>query len=124
MRNSNFREEISMEIEEMISQSCTDPKMTAKVKNLHIAIIKKYYNATDVNIDYHRKRVALDIVMDDTVYDPNKVNLYVPTLHANLLFKNLCDFLKSCIDKDNRSLVFYSSLLRTFKKKESVYTFA
>mgnify|MGYP003490609526 FL=1 len=113
-----------MEIEDMMSQSCTDQKMTAKAKSLHIAIIKKYYNATDVNIDYHRKRVALDIVMDDTVYDPNKVNLYVPTLHANLLFKNLCDFLKSCIDKDNRSLAFYSSLLRTFKKKESVYTFA
>ncbi len=124
MRNSKLQEEISMEIEDMISQSCTDQKMTAKAKSLHIAIIKKHYNATDVNIDYHRKRVALDIVMDDTDYDPNKVNLYVPTLHANLLFKSLCDFLKSCIDKDRRSLAFYTSLLRTFKKKESEYTFA
>jgi len=124
MGNSNLKEEISMEIEDVISQSCTDQKMTAKARNLHIAILKKYYNATDVNIDYHRKRVALDIVMDDTAYDPNKVNLYIPTLHANLLFKNLCDFLKSCIDKDNKSLAFYSNLLRTFKKKESLYTFA
>ena len=121
MGNSNLKKEISMEIEEMISQSCTDQKMTARARNLHIAILKKYYNATEVNIDYHRKRVALDIVMDDTVYDPNKVNVYIPTLHANLLFKNLCDFLKSCIDRDNRSLAFYSTLLRTFKKKESLH---
>lgn len=124
MRNSNLKEEISMEIEDMISQSCADKKLTVKTKNLHIAILKKYYNATDVSIDYHRKRVAMDIVMDDTVYDPNKVNLYIPTLHANLLFKNLCDFLKSCIDRDNRSLAFYSNLLRTFRKQESLYTFA
>ncbi|MCG2460852.1 hypothetical protein K8352_08835 [Flavobacteriaceae bacterium F89] len=124
MRNSNLKDEISMEIEDMISQSCTGQKINTRAKNLHIAILKKYYNATDVNIDYHRKRVELDIVMDDTVYDPKKVNLYIPTLHTNLLFKNLCDFLKSCIDRDNKSLAFYSKLLRTFKKKESVYTLA
>lgn len=118
MENSSLKEKVISEIENLISQSCPNREISQKFKNLHVAILKKYYNASDVSIDYHRKRVAMDIVMDDSVYNPKKVNTYLPTLHANLLFKNLNDFLKSCLDKDHKSLAFYASLLRSFANKD------
>lgn len=122
MENSSLRGRILIEIENLISHSCANPKKTDKFEKLHIALLKKYYNATDVSIDYHRKRVKMDIVMDDTCYDPKKVNLYLPMLHANLFFKNLKEFLRSCIEKDSKSLGFYAGLLRTFTNKEVALT--
>ena len=62
----------------------------------------------------------MDIVMDDQAYDPKKVNTNLPTLRANLWFRNLRDFLKSCLDQDNRSLAFYASLLKSYQNKDSI----
>lgn len=107
-----------MEIERLISRSCAKGKMTKSFQHLHLLIVKKHYNAVDVSIDYHRKRIAMDIVIDDKSYDPRTVNLNVPTLHANLLFRNLKDFLKSCLDTDNKSLAFYAGLLRSYANKD------
>jgi len=124
MENSTLKKKIVMEIENLISKSCTNQRMIDKFETLHVALLKKHYNATDVSIDYHRKRVEMDIVMDDAQYDPQKVNTYIPTLHANLLFNNLKDFLKSCIEMDAKSLGFYAGLLRTFTKKDVTLTVA
>lgn len=118
MENSTVKKKITKEIERLISESCTSKKSTNQFKTLHEAILKKYYNAADISIDYHRKRVEMDIVMDDAYYKPLEVNTYMPTLHVNLLFKNLKVFLKSCIEKDAKSIGFYASLLRSFTKKE------
>tara|TARA_R110000868_G_scaffold28633_2_gene107161 strand:+ start:10841 stop:11215 length:375 start_codon:yes stop_codon:yes gene_type:complete len=118
MENSSLKRRVLSEIESLISQSCPNRKIALKFKNLHVAILKKYYNATDVSIDYHRNRVEMDIVLDDTVYDPKKVNTFIPTVHANLLFQNLNDFLKASLDKDTRSLAFYASLLRYYSNKD------
>ncbi|QLG44911.1 hypothetical protein [Costertonia aggregata] len=121
MKNSNLKQRILVEIESLIARSCPNQKISKKFENLHVAILKKYYNATDVSIDYHRKRVEMDIVLDDTSYDPKKVNVSIPTLHVNLLFQNLKEFLKNCIDSDNKSLAFYASLLKSFEKKEVLF---
>lgn len=118
MENPSLKGRILIEIESLIARSCPNRKLSQKFKNLHVALLKKHYNAANVSIDYHRKRVALDIVMDDKDYDPKKVNLHVPTLHANLLFKNLSEFLKSCIDRDTGSLAFYAGLLRSYDNKD------
>ncbi len=85
---------------------------------LVIDLIKKHYNAAEVSIDYHRRRVEMDLVINDKDYDPKTVNLYIPTLHMNLWFRDLRDFLKSCIDSDPKSLAFYASLLRSIKAKD------
>ena len=106
-----------MEMEDLITQSCPQQKVALDYENLHVAILKKHYNAADVSIDYHRRRVEMDIVMDDKDYDPKTVNLYMPTLHVNLWFRNLRDFLKSCIDYDNKSLAFYAGLLSSYTNK-------
>ncbi len=120
MEEINFKRRILLEIEGLISESCPEPKFPLKFEDLHVALVKKHYNAADVSIDYHRKRVQMDIVMDDQAYDPKKVNTDLPTMRANLWFRNLTDFLKSCLDKDNRSLAFYASLLKSFQNNDRI----
>ena len=104
MKKSKLRGRILMELENLISLSCKNVAKSKKYEQLHIAILKKYYNATDVNIDYHRHRIEMDIVMDDTVYNPKRANTYLPTLHTNLLFNSLKNFLRSCIEQDDKSI--------------------
>ena len=124
MENSTLKLRITKEIESLISKSCSTEKAKDKFKSLHIALLKKYYNAADVSIDYHRRRIKMDIVIDDELYDPKMVNTDIPTLPANLFFKNLKDFLKSCLEKDNKSMGFYAGLLRRYAKKDVTLTIA
>jgi len=123
MEKSSLRAKILKEIENLIAGS-TKQREPSKYENLHVAILKNHYNAAEVSIDYHRKRVKMDIVVDDKAYDPKKVNTNIPTLYANILFKNLSEFLKSCIDKDSKSLAIYAGLLKSFKDKGVNYTIA
>ena len=118
MEKSGLRGRILMEIEMLIAQSCTPEKMNKRFRKLHQLILKKHYNAADVDIDYHRKRVKMDLVMDDSQYQPNTVNTHLATIPANFFFNDLCDFLRSCISDDNNSLAFYAGLLKTFTKKD------
>jgi len=118
MDKSSLRERILMDVENLISHSCSKGEVTEKSQYLHEVLLKKHYNAVGVHIDYHRKRIEMDIVIDDKDYDPKTVNIAVPTVHANLFFKNLKNFLRSCIDSDTRSLAFYAGLLRSLTKKE------
>ena len=118
MENLFLRSRVLMEIENLIGRSCPKQKVPLKFENLHVAIIKNHYNAAEVVIDYQRRRVELDIVVDDTAYDPKKVNLSLPILHANLWFRNLYDFLKTCIDKDAKSVAFYAGLLQSYQSND------
>ena len=118
MENLRLRTRVLMEIENLIARSCPKQKVPPKFENLHVAIIKNHYNAAEVVFDYHRRRIAMEIVIDDTAYDPKEVNLSVPTLHANLWFRNLYDFLKTCIDNDSKSVAFYARLLQSHQNSQ------
>jgi len=118
MEKSRLKGKILLELDNLISLSCKSPKSLKKYEELHIVLLKKYYNAADVHIDYHRHRVKMDIVTDDSFYDPNKVNTHLPILYTNLLFDNLRSFLGSCVDKDEKSIGFYSQLLSSFTDKK------
>jgi len=117
MENSNLKKRIQGEMNKVISASCSQELTTENFNDLHVALVKRYYNAADVNIDYHRKRVVMDIVVDDSLYDPKTVNLNLPTFKANIIFRNLKDFLKSCVEKDDKSTAFYARLLSSFNSK-------
>ena len=119
MRKSELRGRILEQIDRLIAQSCVPGHLSAAFQNLHELIIKKHYNAAEVSIDYHRQRVKMEIVLDDAAYDPKSINLVLPTIPANFYFKNLCDFLKSCVRDDQKSLAFYSGLLNSFTKKDT-----
>lgn len=114
MEKSRLKGKILLELDKLISLSCKSSKSLKKYEELHIALLKKYYNAVDVHIDYHRHRVKMDIVTDDSFYHPNKVNTHLPLLYTNLLFDNLKNFLSTCVDKDEKSIGFYSQLVTRF----------
>lgn len=118
MKKSNLRKRVLMEFESLISKSCNDPRKSKKYRQLHVALLKKYYNATNVSIDYHRHRIKMDIIMDDTAYKAGKININIPVLHTNLMFKNLKTFLRSCIEKDDKSIGFYAQLLNVITNKK------
>ncbi|SIQ10988.1 hypothetical protein SAMN05421797_101715 [Maribacter ulvicola] len=83
---------------------------------MHIKLLKKYDNATKVTIDFYRHRIKMEVTEDDSLNNPKKVNTYLPTFYTNLLFNNLCKFLNLCVEKEPKSIDFYSRLLRTFKR--------
>ena len=118
MENSVVKKRILAELEGLISRSCKRGSKTHKFRKLHQLILKKHYNAAEVAIDYHRHRVTLDVVINDAEYDPMSMNTNLSTFRANLLFGNLKDFLKSCVETDSRSLAFYVWLLRTYDHRE------
>ncbi len=120
MENPRWKRRILSEIESLVAQSFPKQKVPQNVAMLHVALVKNHYNAAAVNIDYHRRRIEMDIVMDDQAYKPGAVNTDIPILRANLWFRNLGDFLKSCLDKDNRSLAFYASLLKSYHQSDRI----
>ncbi len=112
MENSGLKTRILMEIERTIARSSAKQKMTKKMQEFHMAIIKKHYNATDVKIDYHRHRVMMNIVVNDQGYKPEAVNVSLELLPMNLFFISLSAFLKSCLDTDAKSIAFYAKLIK------------
>lgn len=122
MENQHVKGRITTDLESLISLSCKRGKGPGKFRTLHELLVKKHYNATDVAIDYKRKRVIMDVVLSDQYYEPGKLNMNLPTLRVNLLFGNLKEFLKSCVDTDNKSLAFYAWMLRSLESKEAPLT--
>ncbi len=112
MENSGLKTRILIEIERIIARSSAKQKMTKKMQEFHMAIIKKHYNATDVKIDYHRHRVLMNVVVNDQGYQPETVNLSLELLPMNLFFISLNAFLKSCLDTDAKSIAFYAKLIK------------
>ncbi len=117
METSRLTTRILMETEKLISQSCEKNSLDKKSTDLHKLLLKKYYNAADVNIDYERHRINMDVIISEEDYDPKTVNLALATVPVNIFFKNLCDFLKSCLEKDVKSLAFYARILLQYTNK-------
>ena len=124
MEKSKLRDRVLVELEKLISKSCRNPTGSKKYEQLHIALLKKYYNATNVYIDYHRHRIQMEVIQDESVYDPKKVNTYLPTIYTNLLFKSLQKFLSSCVDEDTKSIGFYAQLINAFGKTKGTMELA
>ncbi len=119
MEKSKLRDRVLVELEKLISTSCKNPTGSKKYEQLHIALLKKYYKATNVYIDYHRHRIQMEVIQDESLYDSKGVNTYLPTIYTNLLFISLRDFLTACIEKDNKSIGFYAQLLNSFSKTKN-----
>ena len=89
------------EVKNLISFSITNPEVeNAKFEDLHISIIKKYFDARDIKIDYKAQTIDLKLPMSNSKY-------------TNITFEclDLSGFLKSCIKSDEASLSFYQNLL-------------
>lgn len=89
------------EVKNLISYSITNPEdENAKFENLHRSIIKKYFDARDIQIDYKAQTIDLKLPMSNSKY-------------TNITFEclDLSGFLQSCIKTDEGSLYFYQNLL-------------
>ena len=115
MEKSGLKFRILMEIERLIVQTSTSRKTSERCMEFHKSLIKKYFNASDVIIDYHRRRVKMNLVVDDQAYNPEEVNIDIPVMPMNLYYLDLTSFLRSCVEEDDKSLAFYARLIKEHK---------
>lgn len=99
---SNFTPNtIIEEVKNLISYSIINPEVeNAKFEGMHKSIIKKYFDAKDIFINYKAQTIDLKLPMSSNKY-------------TGITFEclDLNDFLQSCIKLDEESLYFYQDLL-------------
>jgi sensor domain CHASE-containing protein len=89
------------EVKNLVSFSITNPEVgNAKFEDLHRSIIKRYFDARDIKIDYKAQTIDLKLPMSNNKY-------------TKITFEclDLGSFLQSCIKSDEGSLSFYQNLL-------------
>lgn len=92
------------EVKNLISFSITNPEVeNAKFEDLHKSIIKRYFDARDIQIDYKAQNIDLKLPMSNSKY-------------TAITFEclDLKGFLQSCIKSDEESLYFYQDLLKHY----------
>lgn len=98
--DNNTLEEVKNLISFSIQKS--NPE-TSEFGMMHRAIIKKYFEARNVKINYEEQTIDLDLPVGKKRY-------------TSITFEcqDLERFLKSCLKKDEKSLYFYQSLLSQY----------
>lgn len=115
MKNLSPNQTIAIKLSELVSHSCTKPEVTETDRYLHRELLKSHFKASDVFIDYDRKRVILDIQVEEaSPYNPKIINLFTPVVHTNLPYTELHHFLHECIEVNNSNADFYSTLVQEF----------
>lgn len=93
--------EILDEVKNLISYSIISKnRESSNFQLMHRAIVKKYFDAKHVNIDYENHSIDLKLPVG-------------PKKYTSITFEcqNLERFLKSCLKKDEKSMFFYQNLL-------------
>ena len=100
--------EIIEEFKNFVHNSCLDSKEKSSVySSLHKGIIKMYFNARKVEIDYENDMIKAEIPVSDHEY-----------INVNFECQDMDRFLSSCIKKDKRSLNFYRNTLNYYSLSE------
>lgn len=92
------------EIKNLITYSVHNRELeNSNFPGMHRAIIKKYFEAKQVNINYEENTVDLKLPVGENKY-------------TSITFEcqNIERFLKSCLKKDEKSLFFYQNLLNQY----------
>jgi len=89
------------EVKNLISFSITNHEVgNTKFEDLHRSIIKRYFEAREIKIDYKAQTIDLKLPMSNSKYT-----------HITFECLDLSGFLQSCIRSDEGSLYFYQNLL-------------
>ena len=75
---------------------------------LQKAIIKKFFNASSVQIDYEKKEINLGLEM------------LSKGCEIAITYEDLNTFLRSCIRTTNRDLTFYKNILHYYSTRDAV----
>ena len=93
--------DILEEVNNLVSVSCNECSGSNSAFNsLHKGIIKIYFEARKVEIDYQKSIITAEIPM--SARDYTTVSFECPDMET---------FLRSCIKKDKRSLNYYRNVL-------------
>lgn len=104
--------ELIEEFKNFIHTSCTDCEDELdKYCSLHKGIIKMYFSARRVEIDYKHQSIKAEIPMSDYEYTT-----------VNFEYQDLDQFLTSCLKKDKRSLNFYRNSLKYYNYSSELLT--
>ena len=96
--------ELISEIKNLIAYSVSNPDLeNSNFRLLHRAIIKKYFEAKNVQIDYVNQTIDLQLPVGKKKYTT-----------LNIECQDLERFLKSCLKKDDKSVFFYQSILNHY----------
>lgn len=95
--------EILDEVKNLISYSIINKGQDSNFQIMHRAIVKKYFDAKHVNINYDDETIDLKLPVGQKKY-------------TSLTFEcqDLERFLKSCLKKDEKSLFFYQNILNHY----------
>ncbi|MFV8226327.1 hypothetical protein [Christiangramia aquimixticola] len=96
--------EILNDLKNLISYSIINKNIeTANFQLLHKELVKRYFDARKVSINYEDHSIDLQLPVGDNKY-------------TNITFEcqDLERFLKSCLKKDEESLFFYQNLLSQY----------
>jgi len=98
----NFTLDVILEdVKNLISYSITNPEVdNSKFESLHKAIIKKYFDAKNIKINYLEQTIEINL--------PVSKDEYTPITFECL---DLDSFIQSCLKTDEKSLYFYQNLL-------------
>jgi len=96
--------EIIDEVKNLITYSIINKETDkSNFQMMHRAIIKKYFEAKHVNIDYKEQTIDLKLPVGHKKY-------------TSITFEcqDLERFLKSCLKKDDKSIFFYQDILNHY----------
>lgn len=99
--NNITPELIIEEIKNLIFYSINNPdEERLKFEELHKNILKKYFDAKNIQIDYQAQTIDLHLPMSNKQY-------------TSITFEclDLCGFLQSCLKNDDQSINFYHGLM-------------
>lgn len=90
----------------LIHQSCKSQEehVTYYYNNFHKAILKKYYRASDVDLEHTRTSINITLRPYEALQTNKLIAIEVPR-------DKMEDFLLSCIEDDITSLAFYKNML-------------
>lgn len=90
------------EVENLIAYTCRNQvSHPERADSFHRALIKKYFNASEVAIDHKNHELFMTLTMPEGKDD----------IPVHLKLEDLESFLKACIEDDLRSLAFYQNML-------------
>lgn len=105
----------------LIDISCMDMTKMSFFDTFHKMIIGHTYKATDIDIDFGRKRIHLNVMNEEKKGDYLEKfdDLTIYRMSTNLRYDNFSDFLKGCISDNKGILKNYLTLKYAFFKGHS-----
>ncbi|SFU29445.1 hypothetical protein SAMN05216480_101479 [Pustulibacterium marinum] len=114
MKNNLNTEVVLQEIRFLLRTSCQEESLQQKhFESLHCAILKKHFKAGDVKIDHRNKVIHLSMNVDSSA------NFFGQKSYVDveMKFKNIYDFLESCLETSDQNIVFYRNILKFYNQR-------